>query len=139
MPDLAEILRVAGPSYQDRYGERMLPSHGRVMRHIVACRTPALGGHLWTCARCGQQRPVYHSCRDRHCPTCQTDHAQHPVASPVMLSPAVVPSLVALSLVVAVTILFMRTGWRISRFEGLLLILMGAARWTMDFTFLGRI
>lgn len=54
----------------------MLPSQRRVIHHILACRTPALGGHLWECLDCGEQRAVYHSCRDRHCPTCQTDHAQ---------------------------------------------------------------
>jgi cation:H+ antiporter len=64
---------------------------------------------------------------------------QRPLTTPVMLSPAVVPSLIALCAVVATTILFMRTGWRISRWEGALLILMGAARWTMDFAFLGEL
>lgn len=42
------------------------------MRHIMQCRTAALGGHLDQCDACGHQRISYHSCRDRHCPKCQS-------------------------------------------------------------------
>ncbi len=35
------------------------------------CRTPLLGGHLDVCEACGQSRPSYNSCRNRHCPKCQ--------------------------------------------------------------------
>ena len=42
------------------------------MRAIAACRTEALGGHLAQCDACGAQRYTYHSCRNRHCPKCQT-------------------------------------------------------------------
>lgn len=44
----------------------------RVARHILECRTAALGGHLHICNACGAEVPMYNSCRDRHCPTCQT-------------------------------------------------------------------
>jgi hypothetical protein len=44
----------------------------RALRAIAACRTDALGGHLAQCDACGAQRYVYHSCRNRHCPKCQT-------------------------------------------------------------------
>ena len=44
----------------------------RVARHLMACRTATLGGRLHRCASCGADIPVYNSCRDRHCPTCQT-------------------------------------------------------------------
>jgi hypothetical protein len=43
----------------------------RAVRDLAACRTEALGGQLWQCDRCGKQHLVYHSCRNRHCPTCQ--------------------------------------------------------------------
>jgi len=43
-----------------------------VLEHIVACRTAALGGHLDACDSCGTQRISYNSCRDRHCPKCQS-------------------------------------------------------------------
>jgi len=42
------------------------------MRAIVACRTALLGGHLEACDTCGEPRYTYHSCRNRHCPKCQT-------------------------------------------------------------------
>ena len=67
---LAEVLR--------RHGSAYLASHdlsaakAKVWRAILACRTPALGGHVATCNTCGTTRHVYHSCRNRHCPQCQT-------------------------------------------------------------------
>ena len=42
------------------------------MSAIELCRTAALGGHLEQCDSCGHQRPAYHSCRNRQCPTCQS-------------------------------------------------------------------
>ena len=42
------------------------------MPAIEACRTAALGGHVEQCDRCGHQRVWYNSCRNRHCPTCQS-------------------------------------------------------------------
>jgi hypothetical protein len=42
------------------------------MRDIEACRTAQLGGHLDLCLDCGHQRPAYNSCRNRHCPKCQS-------------------------------------------------------------------
>jgi len=43
----------------------------RALSAIALCRTAALGGHLDVCTACGHQHPVYHSCRNRHCPKCQ--------------------------------------------------------------------
>lgn len=42
------------------------------MRAIQTCRTAQLGGHKHTCDRCGAARITYNSCRNRHCPKCQT-------------------------------------------------------------------
>jgi cation:H+ antiporter len=64
---------------------------------------------------------------------------QPPLASPVTLSPSVVPGLAALSVVLLVTIAFMRSDLRISRLEGLWLVLIGAARWITDFVFRGAL
>ena len=67
---LADILRTHGQPY--------LASHvlsavqEKAWRAIVACRTPALGGHIACCDHCGVLRYLYHSCRNRHCPQCQT-------------------------------------------------------------------
>jgi hypothetical protein len=43
-----------------------------VMRAIERCRTAALGGHVEQCDACGHQRIAYNSCRNRHCPKCQS-------------------------------------------------------------------
>ncbi len=42
------------------------------MRHLVDCRTANLGGHVDRCAKCDRTRISYNSCRDRHCPKCQS-------------------------------------------------------------------
>ncbi len=42
------------------------------MRHIQQCRTAVLGGHVDACDHCGYTRISYNSCRDRHCPKCQS-------------------------------------------------------------------
>ena len=42
------------------------------MTAIEECRTAALGGHVEQCDQCGHQRVWYNSCRNRHCPTCQS-------------------------------------------------------------------
>jgi len=74
--ELAEVFHRYGPAYRAKYGEQMLPSHRRAMRDIERCRTPALGGHIYTCPNCGQTEYLYHSCRNRHCPKCQNEKAQ---------------------------------------------------------------
>ena len=45
----------------------------KVLNAIVRCRTAALGGHRDQCVRCGYQAISYNSCRNRHCPKCQTN------------------------------------------------------------------
>jgi len=61
-----------------RHGDAFLQKHSssrqqrRVMRAIEQCRTAALGGHLYQCDSCAHQVPVYNSCRNRHCPKCQS-------------------------------------------------------------------
>lgn len=67
---LAEVLRTFGPDW--RRTHTLSAPAAKVWRAIVACRTAALGGHIETCTTCGRVRHVYHSCRNRHCPTCQT-------------------------------------------------------------------
>jgi hypothetical protein len=76
VPTLADIVRAAGPAYRAAHGDRLLPSQRRAMADIVACRTAALGGSLYACDDCGALDYRYHSCRNRHCPTCQQDRAQ---------------------------------------------------------------
>jgi hypothetical protein len=75
MLEVADIFRLHGPDYRAHFGNRMLPSHHRAMQDIEQCRTPSLGGQLYYCAQCDQQRYSYHSCKNRHCPKCQNDQA----------------------------------------------------------------
>jgi hypothetical protein len=67
---LAEVLRCHGPAYLAAHP--LSVAKAKVWRAILACRTAALGGHVETCNACGTTRHVYHSCRNRHCPRCQT-------------------------------------------------------------------
>jgi len=66
---LAEVVRAALPVYIQHH--RLQPHHWKVLRAIMACRTPQLGGHLYQCGHCGKEHFVPHSCRNRHCPSCQ--------------------------------------------------------------------
>jgi hypothetical protein len=68
--ELAAIVRQYGDAY--RHTHRLTSVQHRALRAIAACRTAALGGHRETCDRCGAVRIIYHSCRNRHCPKCQT-------------------------------------------------------------------
>ena len=67
---LAEVLATCGPAYLATHA--LTAAQAKVWRAIVACRTAALGGHVDRCDACGVMRHVYHSCRNRHCPQCQT-------------------------------------------------------------------
>lgn len=42
------------------------------MHAIETCRTAALGGHVEQCSQCCHVRVSYNSCRNRHCPKCQS-------------------------------------------------------------------
>ncbi len=46
------------------------------MQAIETCRTETLGGQVYVCPDCEQVQYSYHSCRNRHCPKCQNEHAQ---------------------------------------------------------------
>jgi hypothetical protein len=68
--ELGDIFRNYGEPYRQNHA---LPlSHLRVMRAVERCRTAALGGHLEQCDACGFEHPAYNSCRNRHCPKCQS-------------------------------------------------------------------
>ena len=70
MGEVADIFRLHGARYLERFGKNMLPSHRRALRDLCTCRTAALGGQLYVCDHCGREHYVYHSCRNRACPTC---------------------------------------------------------------------
>jgi len=68
--EVADIFRQHGPAYRESH--RLSRNHWRVMRAIELCRTAALGGHKDQCDHCGHVEISYNSCRNRHCPKCQT-------------------------------------------------------------------
>jgi hypothetical protein len=67
--EVADILRAHGDAYCRR--RPVSPEQATVMRHLVQCRTAALGGHVDACDNCGHVAVSYNSCRNRHCPKCQ--------------------------------------------------------------------
>ena len=68
--EVADIFRSYGAPY--RHNNCLSAEQSKVMHHIETCRTAALGGHLEACDNCGYSQNAYNSCRDRHCPKCQT-------------------------------------------------------------------
>jgi hypothetical protein len=68
--DVADIFRQHGPAYREAH--RLGRNDWRVMHAIEACRTSVLGGHKDKCDNCGHLEISYNSCRNRHCPKCQT-------------------------------------------------------------------
>src|SRR5688572_22618119 len=69
-PELADVFRQYGESYQRTH--RLLACEQKVVRAVSVCRTQELGGHLDRCDACCFERPAYNSCRNRHCPKCQS-------------------------------------------------------------------
>ncbi len=68
--EVADVFRSHGNAYQQH--QPLSSQQKKVMNHIAMCRTAHLGGHLERCNRCGHEHPFYNSCRDRHCPKCQS-------------------------------------------------------------------
>src|SRR5262245_3130816 len=69
--EVADVFRRYGDSYREQAAALSIAQR-RVMTAIEQCRTAALGGHVEQCERCGHRRVWYNSCRDRHCPSCQS-------------------------------------------------------------------
>jgi len=70
--EVADIFRQIGPAYRAEYATVISRGQRRVMSAIEQCRTVALGGHVEQCDACGNQRIAFNSCRNRHCPKCQS-------------------------------------------------------------------
>jgi DNA-directed RNA polymerase subunit RPC12/RpoP len=75
---IAQVFRAFSQAYRDKHPLADEPA--RVLRDLELCRTPALGGHLYTCQHCGREVPLYNSCLNRHCPTCQGPAQYHWIA-----------------------------------------------------------
>ena len=70
--EVADVFRRYGSAYRQQHAGSLSRGQRRVMSAIELCRSAALGGHLEQCNSCGHQRPAYNSCRNRHCPKCQS-------------------------------------------------------------------
>jgi putative transposase/transposase-like zinc-binding protein len=71
--EVADVIRKAGSRFIERYRDSLTWAQLKVLTAIARCRTAALGGHRDQCVRCGHQAISYNSCRNRHCPKCQTN------------------------------------------------------------------
>lgn len=101
---------------------------GRVVRHLMECRTAAMGGHLYRCEACGRDVPRYNSCRDRHCATCQTLRKQEwlearraeilpvPYFHSVFTLPHLLHPLIGANWVLLIDELFSAVNWVLQRF-----------------------
>ena len=71
--EVADLVRIVGTAFLDRNRRWLRWTHIKVLLAIARCRTAALGGHIDECTRCGHRTAIsYNSCRNRHCPKCQT-------------------------------------------------------------------
>ena len=71
--EVADVIRKTGSKFLERYRQSLTWAQAKVLTAIVRCRTAALGGHRDRCLRCGYQAISCNSCRNRHCPKCQTN------------------------------------------------------------------
>jgi hypothetical protein len=68
--ELSDVVRKFGKELMQKH--KLSPQQIKTLNNIVQCRTSALGGHQEACEHCGEIRYSYNSCRDRHCPKCQS-------------------------------------------------------------------
>ena len=74
--EVADIFRAHGPAWRDAQRGHLSLAQLKVMSAITQCRTAALGGHVLRCDGCGLDEVSYNSCRNRHCPKCQSSAAK---------------------------------------------------------------
>ena len=79
--EVADLIRSAGAAFLKRNRQWLSWKHVKVLLAIARCRTAALGGHLDQCTRCGHRAISYNSCRNRHCPKCQTSARERWIAA----------------------------------------------------------
>lgn len=74
--EVAQIIRDYGEDFVQNF--QPLKQHQRVLKALKICRTAALGGHLERCnnEECRHERIAYNSCRNRHCPKCQSSNRE---------------------------------------------------------------
>ena len=70
--EVADVIRKHGEEFLNQWGGTLSPQQRKAFRDIGTCRTAALGGHIEECDRCAHRIIAYNSCRNRHCPKCQS-------------------------------------------------------------------
>ena len=70
--EVADVFRAHQEQFLQRWGHALSDQQRKVLRDIGLCRTAALGTHLERCDRCNYETVAYDSCRNRHCPKCQS-------------------------------------------------------------------
>lgn len=70
--EVADVLRSYGDVFRRQYRKKVTAHQLNTLRAIEVCRTAKLGGHIDGCTNCGHVQIVYNSCRNRHCPKCQS-------------------------------------------------------------------
>jgi hypothetical protein len=74
--EVADIFREHGPAWREAQRGHLSLVQLKVMSAIVQCRSAALGGHVLRCDGCSTDQVSYNSCRNRHCPKCQSSAAK---------------------------------------------------------------
>jgi Putative transposase/Transposase zinc-binding domain len=74
--EVADIFRTHGLAWREVQRGHLSLAQLKVMSAITQCRTAALGGHVLRCDGCGLDQVSYNSCRNRHCPKCQSSAAK---------------------------------------------------------------
>jgi hypothetical protein len=74
--EVADLIQAQGARFVDQYRRQLSYQQLKVLHAIAQCRTAALGGHVDDCPRCGHTAISYNSCRNRHCPKCQSQARQ---------------------------------------------------------------
>lgn len=70
---MAEVQDIFAAHFEDyAAGRKLSPEQWKAARSLILCRTAALGAHVNVCDHCGYQKISYNSCRNRHCPKCQS-------------------------------------------------------------------
>lgn len=79
--EVADILRAHGSRFLDKHQRSFSFQQLKVFRAVRNCRTAALGYHRDACPKCGHEAASFNSCRNRHCPKCQTRARQRWLAA----------------------------------------------------------
>jgi hypothetical protein len=70
--EVADVFREHGEEFLEQWGHTISPQQRKALHDIGLCRTAALGGHVEECDHCAHRTIAYNSCRNRHCPKCQS-------------------------------------------------------------------